>query len=150
MEDLIYIALGLLAVVLTAWVGRVTALFEVMLIFDTAKDWLGWNWSKEDFGGTKDENHDGKISWFEYAFAKDNGHKTKRWAILFRYLSGFLLAFTTLHFTKDWLVYTPLEFRVFIFSTYAILMLWVIESTSFAIHFQKYRYLPKNNTKPNN
>jgi hypothetical protein len=62
--------------------GRERGVFECILIFDTAKWWLGLKFSRAAFEQSKDANYDGKVSYWERTFPADGGHRTKLYEVI--------------------------------------------------------------------
>ncbi len=121
--------------------GRERGVFEVVLIFDTAKWWLGERFSRAAFEASKDKNYDGKVSYWERTFPNDGGHRAKlseqihlSLALLFS-MFGFVFIISAV----------PNEYQWYVFYGYAILMTiarFVVFSAGFLHSFKLYRNPP--------
>lgn len=135
------IILTLLALYCFYKAGRERGVFEVVLIFDTAKLWLGERFSRAAFEASKDRNYDGKVSYWERTFPNDGGHRAK--------LSEQIHLSFALFFSMVGLIHALIAIQIedtwFVVIGYAILMTiarFVVFSAGFLHSFNLYRYAP--------
>lgn len=84
---LVIITLLLLAAYLV-FAGRCRAMFECIILYDTAKLWFGERYSRKAFIEAKDRNNDGKTTYWERTFPNDGGHRAKLAEVLYLALAA--------------------------------------------------------------
>jgi len=113
--------------------GYLRGIFESILIFDTAKDWLGPYWAFKLFASEKDRNKDGKTSYWELTFPDDGGHKSKLWELCMYAIGAGVLSLAndplTHYAGQPWYILG------------AVPLLWLSCSYGFLRAFRKYRYV---------
>jgi hypothetical protein len=92
--DIISLIAGFtLITLLLVLAGRKRAIFECVLIYDSAKLWFGDRFAKSRFtDASKDYNLDGKVSYLERTFPKDGGHRAKLWEVIYLGLAAGYIA----------------------------------------------------------
>lgn len=133
--------------------GRQRAIFECVLIYDSAKLWFGDRFSKSRFtNSSKDYNLDGKVSYLERTFPKDGGHRAKLKEVIFSGLAAaamvitFWLALRASINYDNWLVYAlyyAIGYRIILLIVLAAFW-FLVYSGSFVYFHSRYRKPPKN------
>ena len=129
------------ATILLVLAGRQRAIFECVLIYDSAKLWFGERFSKHAFtNASKDTNKDGKVSYLERTFPSDGGHRAKLWEVIFSGLAAATMVITY------WLC---LQASIKSISYLIILMIslavfwFLVYSYSFVVFHARYRKPPR-------
>lgn len=147
MVMLLLSAVGLFISLFSA--GFLRGMFEVIVIFDTLKLWLGDRFSRRSFEASKDTNQDGAVSYLEKTFPKDGGHRTKLWEVILLSLSLFFAGsvmkyglWYLLNFPEKEAAQEVYYFGWIPFPYLLIPIAFLVYSAGFRVAFKRYREVP--------
>lgn len=132
--------------------GFLRGMFEVLLIFDTLKLWLGDRYSRRSFEASKDTNHDGDVSYWEKTFPPDGGHRTKLWEVILLSLSlffaGSVMKYGLWYLLDCQAKETAQDIYYFCWIPFPYLLIpiaFLVYSAGFRFSFRRYREVPPGN-----
>lgn len=151
--DIVQLIAGFILITsLLVLAGRQRAIFECVLIYDSAQLWFGERFSKKAFtDASKDTNFDGKVSYLERTFPKDGGHRAKLKEVIYSALAAasmvitFWLALRATINHDNWLTDAFLYavgYRIILLIVLAAFW-FLVYSYSFVVFHAKYRKPPK-------